>query len=492
MNRSFPPPSYRLLPADRATDYIQRELLAPKTPFVKRGRFSSLLTSCLVQIIRLLNWVLGTELLVENADRELSVFDKSSRRLLASLMTSKVVVSWDCKPRIFHLPHWVCSLTVGQVTDSHGRVLVPSGRLKSHGIATDVNEALIIALAEAIERVASSEWEESALHRSSLAEMIDSGRPHIAPAYIRPLSQEEEKVPILWSQARNLQTNAKVYLPASMVYIFYRSLHLSEPQFVDPSSNAVAAHTSMEAAALHAIYEALERDGFLMYWLNKLSPQNIDPNTLPDEYSREIVDRMRKNGFSVYLLDCKTEYGVPIVVSVTIHDETGRVSVNAAAGLEPGAIIKKVALDTLRWNTAYKPKKPDISPSNMTELEQREQFWYGGYMRSHIDFFISGPSISYEAYEAQFDAGKRVDELEEVKGRLAKKDAEIYVCDLTNDLAKRTGLFVVRAVIPQLLPVYFVEAKKHLNLPRLRSFPRVMGLADADTKDLNESPHPFI
>ncbi len=496
MARFYPAKFDRLKHTLKLTDHLDRNFLQPDSPYKEDTFLASLFRRFVIGSVRLLERLLKLEFLVEDQDRELSVYRKSTRTLLSKLVAGGSVAKWECgMANTEYKSHYVCSLTMGDIKNDRGKLFVKAGYLSSHGSAIDIDSALTTALAEAIERIASSEYPDTRLIKASIYDLEKRGINHFAHSYIEPLTEAQKKTELNWLNARDLQTDSELLIPASMLYIFYNLEHKDEPFFSDTSSNGVATQTSKGQATLRALYESFERDGFLMYWMNKLAPQKIALDSIPESADRAIIDNLLQNDFSVHLFDCKTEYEIPIMVSISIDNKSGGLNVNAVAGLNPDKLLTKLTADMQRWQTNHKTRRPDKNDKPIHSIGERQQFWQSGFLTEHVNFFLKGQAISFQQYKQQFNlSGFAGRELDYVKSKLRKNNSAAYYYDCSNDIACEAGLVVVRAIVPDLMPIYFNESKQHLNVPRLYSFARAMGFKDRDiTKDeLNLIPHPFI
>lgn len=75
--------------------------------------------------------------------------------------------------------------------------------------------------------------------------------------------------------------------------------------------------------------------------------------------------------------------------------------------------------------------------------------------------------------------------------RLADADAEAVVVDLTTDEARQVGMRVVKAMVPEAMPLSFVHRSRFLATPRLYRAPAAMGLPVHTENDLNPVVQPF-
>ncbi len=497
IKRFYPAQVEQLKSTIPASEYVEHELFYGSSPFHPASSLMKFARQGLVFLIKGISRFLNEDLLIENKQHELFMFKKTTRNLLTQLLKDKKIVRWECGANNFDEPrHYVCGVTVGDVATKDNRIICRSGFLQGYGVSVDIDEAMIIALAEAVERIAGTEWIEGNLTAASVSDLEKMQKQHLAHSYIQPLSSDEREESILWESGTNLKNQSSVLIPASMLYIFYPWHYPQEPVFVDVTSNGAGAHITKQKALLGALSELFERDGFLMYWLNTLSPQRIDIDTINiDEETTVVLKNLQAKQFSLYFLDCKTEYNIPTIVLVCIDDRSGAVAINAAAGLDVKVLIKKVLADTLKWNTDYRPSKPVISYEKLITMKQREELWYSGAMRKHINFFIDGPMISYQEYKSQFsDYTSKDDALAYMQKKLKSCDSDAYYFEYKNELASEVGLSVVKVIVPDLIPMYFVEAKRHCNIKRIYTFAKTMGLSNTEValSDLNRIPHPFI
>jgi len=84
--------------------------------------------------------------------------------------------------------------------------------------------------------------------------------------------------------------------------------------------------------------------------------------------------------------------------------------------------------------------------------------------------------------------------LSKIRNILKEKRYNCFLADVTSHEACQAGLFVVKAVIPQLVPAYFNEKEKYLGVKRLYALPVILGYREQplSENELNLIPHPFL
>jgi ribosomal protein S12 methylthiotransferase accessory factor len=74
---------------------------------------------------------------------------------------------------------------------------------------------------------------------------------------------------------------------------------------------------------------------------------------------------------------------------------------------------------------------------------------------------------------------------------LREKELPAYAVDLSTDEAVRSGIRIVRVIIPGLQPLSFRYRARFLGHPRLYELPRKMGFPVLTEDELNDFPQPF-
>jgi ribosomal protein S12 methylthiotransferase accessory factor len=130
-------------------------------------------------------------------------------------------------------------------------------------------------------------------------------------------------------------------------------------------------------------------------------------------------------------------------------------------------------------------------------VEQFESLYDGAtYMgrpeqRPEFDFLLQSPSrrslsaMSIQAPEAE------AARLRFLVARLRDLDMEAVAVDLTSDELREAGLWVVRVVIPKLMPMSTIYRARFLGHPRLYAYPEKAGFGRRTEADVNPAPQPF-
>lgn len=493
--RFFPPQLGTLRNVRSAADYVAEEVGRENSPFKPTSQINILKRKIVSVILKQLEHFLGVRLLIENYDRELSMFSAESRRLLAELIKHDVISSWDCGLQSIDKPGIAsCSLVAGSIRDNYGNELVQSGELNGHGAGETFDKALKVALAELIERISLSDWSSRKFVRRNFGEARKRKSLFFRKQYIKKDTLNNEE--INWVKAQNLTNQKQIYIPASMAYLYYQQHYPQEPLFWHTTSNGCAAHVTIEQATKHALLELLERDGFLMYWLNNLAPNRINISDVKNSKIHSRIRELKQQNIKLYILDCHTEYMVPNLAGVLIDGKTGGVYVSASANIDPMLALEKVVNDSMRWGLNFVGKEQEYSGDykNIHSMNERLRLWHSGKMCTEIDFFLKGKEILYSEYEEKFTRPVSGSELSHLINMIHAQDSDVYMIDLTNRLARNVGLRVVRTIVPDLIPMYFVEADLPIELSRIYSFAQKMGYSDEEynMSDLNTVPHPFI
>ena len=152
--------------------------------------------------------------------------------------------------------------------------------------------------------------------------------------------------PIRWTTAVDIDSGRVVYVPAAMVYVPYYCSP-GEIQVSQPISTGLACHSSYERSVIGGLCEVIERDAFMLAWLQGISPPQVDKRTLSLE-CKDALDRFESTGREVVILNITRDSGIPTLLSVQI----------AGSPELPGIVVAAVAA----------PRASDAARKSLEEL----------------------------------------------------------------------------------------------------------------------------
>ena len=127
-------------------------------------------------------------------------------------------------------------------------------------------------------------------------------------------------------------------------FVYYPALR--EKPLVFETSNGAASHTNLVEAILNGLYEAIERDAFLIMWLKRLSMPIIDLKNLPFSFD-ESIRLIDKFGMSLKLVDITNDTNVPTVMAVCYNksDNYPALIVGSGTHVDPKKAIRKALFE---------------------------------------------------------------------------------------------------------------------------------------------------
>lgn len=301
---------------------------------------------------------------------------------------------------------------------------------------------------------------------------------------------------IRWVKGESLLSKSEILLPAQLIHIPYKFSH-NEPTIRTLSSTGAALAMTHEEAVYRAICEVIERDSFMIHYLNKLSSPLIDLLSINDVEIRTILDSIERYNLELFLVDTMTDLGVPSVAAIVI-DRTG-LGAAVSVGLKAGYDIKSViigaieeSLMTRSWirdNLVYSPKK--INKTTINTLEQRAYYWLQPKNIKKMEFWLKSKNIKSINEYKKVPISKQYDEIIKT---FREKKIDIYVVELENEEMLGEGIHVVKVVVPDLQPIHLDETMKYTTGKRLYQVPVKIGLLKHINKlnQLNKIPHPFL
>lgn len=354
--------------------------------------------------------------------------------------------------------------------------------------------AILSALGEAVERYCAYQEDP---RRVFVASGEDVGPGAIRPPDLVLYSREQyarpdwpyvawsEDMPIPWVQGVELPSGASVAAPAGLTYLGADP----HPRFAPSTSNGLAAGASEADARLGGLCEVIERDAFLLAWMRRLSPVELDlarsgplAGFLARHYARMGVD------VRAYVLP--TDLPATTVLALSLEDDPavpGQV-VGLGCHPSPAVALTKALLELAQGRPAEAHRYRSNPPTgrlnryeDVHTLDDHSAFLSLHDRRGEFDFLrdagdpvavpdLPDPSLA----DAAADVDRCVAELTSAGYRVA-------AVDLTLPDIASVGLSVIRVLVTGLQPIHFGYGEERLGGPRLT----------AGGVELNPCPHPL-
>jgi ribosomal protein S12 methylthiotransferase accessory factor len=404
----------------------------------------------------------------------------------------------------------------------HGSFL--AGRRRRHitkwcGNQKSYDESLIVGTCEAFERYDAISQRGSSFARiASLAELTeDALDPRVGGVYEDSLYQEDGELSrfsaeqtLRWVWGYSITQDKPVLVPAQLAYY---GLHFDdEPRFVYENSNGCATGSSLEEATLFALLELIERDSFLMHWLNRLSAPHIDQAGLTRASLGFLLGRLERKNFEVVLLDARVDTRVPTVMAIVARRDggLGAFSVASASRFDPEAAAEAALSEAAGYHVGFEARVRRDEKRLRATLEDfrgvRTIADHGSIYGlpeavPHTDFMRSSPERLdvQRAYRNWTESLPRtsslLDDITHVLSQLRNAGLQqVVIVDLSSPESRGAGLHTVKAFVPGLLPMDFGYGRiRAASLQRLYDAPVLLGHRDRPMTagEINRIPHPF-
>jgi bacteriocin biosynthesis cyclodehydratase domain-containing protein len=145
-----------------------------------------------------------------------------------------------------------------------------------------------------------------AQYRQGQAQTSDVDEVTPAPAPFDPTAKIE------WSPVWSLRDGRFRYLPTSLLYFFCRGTGYQH----HADSNGCAAGNTLAEAIVQGFLELVERDGYAIWWYNRLQRPEVDLGQFDDPYIRDLKIQLAETGRRLWVLDATSDLGIPTFVTI--------------------------------------------------------------------------------------------------------------------------------------------------------------------------------
>lgn len=309
-----------------------------------------------------------------------------------------------------------------------------------------------------------------------------------------PLRAASVNEPIRWVRGYSLVSKTEKFVPAIMTHLYLTPWPAE--RFWLPISTGVAAHTNLAAGLVSAICETIERDAIALTWLARLPLAHIE---MPDHAQGNLaplLDRLARSRVIQHFFDATTDVGVPTVFSVQLspHDPGCELLVSCATALDASTACAKAIREAAPTrNVMSRGRSIPGAIEDFCELTHGADYYSKGGHLPDFDFLLKGcTTTDLNSMADGLPAQPRDEEaLALLVGRLKQLGMEAVAIDLTTEELRAVGLWVVRVVIPELVPISFVHRARYLGTERIYDYARRFGSQQFTEQDINPGPMPF-
>lgn len=347
------------------------------------------------------------------------------------------------------------------------------------------NLAMLKCLGEAAERISNFFCHQPTL-ALSLSEVVKLKQPFLDPRTVLGVWEKNwpEKKKITWTLGWDIQTWSSVLIPAQLVWLNEKSFH-GEPVILPPISTGAASHSSATTALSSGIFEYIERDAYMLSYLQKLPCPRIDLTNDPE--LKALENRASRYNLELVVLETTTDIPIPSFVALVI-DRSGNgpaVTVGLNAHLDAKTAIYGAIEEAFHPRSWLRAKHAEANQDSgeLNNLEQRGLYWYDVSMIHHLDFWLKNKTPRKQL--SDFTLPKQTAPQQifvALQKQFQKHHQRAYAINIAHPELAPLDLTVIKMVMPDLHPLHLQEKFICRNSPRLSIPP----------EKLNTTPHPFL
>lgn len=327
-------------------------------------------------------------------------------------------------------------------------------------VAVDPDAAITRAMMEGVER-----WcTEGAAHRSVVVGRWEDVPNALNPGELHLYSEEQYRQPewpyppwtldtsMLWTEGFNTLTKAPQMVPLESVTSVWPAD--APPPICQLTSIGSAAHRSYGAAVVGALFELIERDAVMRWWYRLIEPEDGWSWSLPRDVATPTLAPAAR---SVRVIDIGSDSVVPVMLALVMSDDgtPPHLALGAGAAMTRGAAVRRAVLEAVGNIVAFAQRaSPGPPRMNMHPREHGQLYAWDAAQGGILDGLVL-PARDEPPPEGLAANTEPAVPTTMVLARMAKRGFTTVIVDLTPPTLHRRGVRVVRAVVPQLIPMCF-------------------------------------
>jgi ribosomal protein S12 methylthiotransferase accessory factor len=268
-----------------------------------------------------------------------------------------------------------------------------------------------------------------------------------------PLWPFSEKRKIGWVKGIELLTNKEILLPASFVYIGYQ-FNDEKERIIYPESTGAACGRSVEEALVKGILEVIERDSFMITWLNRIVPAEVvglekTNNQTLREYIRMLAHYPATT--RIYLLPSDLEVYSVLVTMLHGDDRLPTLCSGMCASLDPASAITKAIEEAIMVSNRMRVLSRRLK---IHQLRRVSGAWYStkDSLKKAVFLLNNEKTIDLDELPA-YGQDTYPGSLKHLLHTLKSKELSPICVDIGFQAIERLGFKIRKVIIPGMQPL---------------------------------------
>lgn len=379
------------------------------------------------------------------------------------------------------------------------------------GVGKTVKEedAINAAIAEALERYCACQPDKGRMRRFSWK---DRPGEAIAPPACVLYSESQyasgrlrhrrwdETIEVAWIQGRELPGEHPVWVPASLVYLDYPG-NEADTYFCAPTSNGLAGGATLEAAILAGLHELIERDSFLITWMNRLHAPEIEvPASAHIEAS--FIRHYRRFGIGTRVLRLPTDMPAHVMMGVLLEPfgKSPAAVIGLGCHTNPQIAVRKALFEVAQVRPGEVERCADPkylerpgSYEDVRTLGDHSAFFAAPGHLPELEFLLDNTNREGLDELPDLTADTLGENLNRCVTALRQAGCRVVYADISTPDLDGYAIRIVRTIATGLQPIHFGYGEERLGGERLYELPRILGYATGRAAEatINRCPHPL-
>jgi ribosomal protein S12 methylthiotransferase accessory factor len=278
-----------------------------------------------------------------------------------------------------------------------------------------------------------------------------------------------EQMSIEWIEVSEALTNTRKFVPIEFIY---PRVCLNRSPIVTETSSGTAAHFDKDAAMLLAICEVIERDSLMLFWYRQPPTATIPIETIPVPALREDLRSIQALGFVVTVCCLRYDLEVPCFLAIAIKGNSFLYGLGCHpdwfCALSHAVVELSQSLFSQR-RTPSREVKYQFLPHVKTP-EEHYALYNKGFLHHVLRQLFAQVLYSQKPEDGNMAFNEYVSEkeyLNRILETLTTLGYRTYICDITPKKLADYGIYVVRALVPGLIPIHFGYDRLRIGCRRL-------------------------